>query len=75
VLTEQGVHIEPVFSIHHAATADRLQAGARHLGLSLGDRACLAVTQAKSDERYAVTADQAWLQLPDDLGITVLAIR
>jgi PIN domain nuclease of toxin-antitoxin system len=74
-LTEQGVHIEPVFSIHHAATAARLQAAARHLGLSLGDRACLAITQANSDERYALTADQAWAQLPGDLGITVVAIR
>jgi PIN domain nuclease of toxin-antitoxin system len=74
-LTEQGVRIETVFSTAHAAAAARLGVAARHLGLSFGDRACLAVTRAKPNERYARTADEAWAKLPEHLNIGVVTIR
>ena len=47
-----------------------LQPGTAHLGLSLGDRACLAL--AKDRNLTALTADRAWLQVP---GIQVESIR
>lgn len=43
----------------------------RHRGLSLGDRACLAL--AKSMNAVALTADKPWLDL--ELGIRVECIR
>ena len=43
----------------------RLQTKA--LGLSLGDRACLALAQAHGTT--AVTADQSWLKLPTQIPI------
>ena len=43
----------------------------KHLGLSLGDRACLAL--AMSRELTVLTADKVWQQL--DLGISIQLIR
>ena len=43
----------------------------RHRGLSLGDRACLAL--AKLRDAVAVTADQPWLEL--DIGVRIECIR
>jgi ribonuclease VapC len=43
----------------------------RHLGLSLGDRACLATAEATG--RVVLTADQAWARL--DEGIVIEIIR
>ena len=43
----------------------------RHLGLSLGDRACLAL--AKTLGGMAITADRPWQAL--DLGIAIECIR
>lgn len=48
-----------------------LRRATRAAGLSLGDRACLALAQ--SLDRPAITADRAWLKL--DLPIEVIAIR
>ena len=39
----------------------------RHLGLSLGDRACLAL--AKLRRATALTADRPWMQLDLDIGV------
>ena len=46
-------------------------APSRHLGLSLGDRACLAL--AFRDGKPAVTADRAWQQAK--LGVQIQLIR
>lgn len=54
-----------------ASMAAALRNGTRRLGLSLGDRACLAL--AKSREAIALTADQPWREL--DLGIRVECVR
>jgi PIN domain nuclease of toxin-antitoxin system len=43
----------------------------RSLGLSLADRACLALAQ--STGRGVVTADRAWAQL--DMGLSIFVIR
>jgi ribonuclease VapC len=45
----------------------------RTVGLSLGDRACLAL--ARSRKAVALTADRPWLQVADAVGVTVLCIR
>jgi ribonuclease VapC len=45
----------------------------RPLGLSLGDRICLAL--ARRTGLPAVTADRSWLDVAGTLGVTVEAIR
>lgn len=59
------------FDAPQAALAADLVPRTRHLGLSLGDRACLAL--ALSAGCPALTADAAWLDL--ELGIEVESIR
>jgi ribonuclease VapC len=56
------------------ALADRvgvLRAGTKHLGLSLGDRACLALAERQGAQ--AVTADRKWESL--ELNIEIKLIR
>lgn len=55
-----------------AEAAARLWPAGRVRGLSLGDRACLAVAQALPDA-VAVTADVAWADI--DAGVEVLVLR
>ena len=69
-MRESGVTIEP-FSEADAETTAHLWARTRHLGLSLADRACLALASRLGVP--AVTADRAWTTL--DLGIEVVCIR
>jgi PIN domain nuclease of toxin-antitoxin system len=54
-----------------AFRAGSLRARTRFLGLSLGDRACLAL--AEEEGLPAMTADRAWAKL--DLAVTVQVIR
>ena len=54
-----------------AVLAGNLRPLTRQLGLSLGDRACLATAQIKL--LTVLTADQAWAEL--DLGIPVELVR
>ena len=65
-----GIAIEP-FTAEDAERAADLWASTRSAGLSLGDRACLAL--ALRLDVMAVTADRAWLDL--DAGVDVTAIR
>jgi ribonuclease VapC len=59
-LTALGLDILPFTNRDAAATAD-LFMSTRSRGLSLGDRACLAL--ARSRDMTALTADRAWLEL------------
>ncbi|WP_246666004.1 type II toxin-antitoxin system VapC family toxin [Aquamicrobium sp. LC103] len=58
-------------SVHHAYGAAALQAVTRHKGLSLGDRACLAL--AIRENATVFTADRDWADL--DVGCTIELIR
>lgn len=66
-----GVHVL-AFTADDAVRAAQLWPTTRSVGLSLGDRACLAVAAGIPDG-VAVTADQAWSTL--DLRVPVQQIR
>ena len=59
------------FEESQAIAAGHLRVATRHLGLSLGDRACLAL--AIQEKATVLTADRAWSEL--DLGIEIKIIR
>ncbi len=59
------------FTGEHARIAGNLVAQTRALGLSLGDRACLALGLALQAHVY--TADKSWKKLK--LGVTIHVIR
>jgi ribonuclease VapC len=65
-----GVEIVAFTGVDAERAAD-LWSSTRSLGLSLGDRACLAL--ASRLERPALTADRSWLEL--DLGVEIRTIR
>ena len=54
-----------------ARQAGALRPATKRLGLSLGDRACLALAQRENVP--ALTADRTWAKL--DLGITIKVVR
>ncbi len=58
------------FGVEHACITGDLRNVTRSAGLSLGDRACLALAQQR--QLPAMTADTAWAQLP---GFNVIVIR
>ena len=59
------------FDSVHAMAAGKLRASTRSLGLSLGDRACLALAMACGVP--AVTTDRGWATL--DIGAEVMVAR
>jgi PIN domain nuclease of toxin-antitoxin system len=59
------------FTAEHAKTAGSLVAQTRPLGLSLGDRACLALALVLHAPVY--TADRAWKNLK--VGVRIHVIR
>jgi PIN domain nuclease of toxin-antitoxin system len=59
------------FGPDQAFLAGSLRALTRHLGLSLGDRACLALAMTLGD--IALTADRVWMEL--SLDVKVKCIR
>ena len=62
--------IEP-FTRSQARMAGLLHASTKHAGLSLGDRACLALTLELGAE--AITTDRAWAQI--DVGCPIRLVR
>lgn len=67
-----GFDIEIVeFDTHLALATGALRSSTRPAGLSLGDRACLALAQHLN--ATALTTDRPWTKL--DLGIAVECIR
>lgn len=69
-LAEAGVTLVP-FNEVDAETAAALWSTTRHLGLSLADRACLALAARLGVP--AVTADRAWADLA--IGVEILCVR
>lgn len=59
------------FDTDSAIRAGKLRKATRHRGLSLGDRACLAL--AITQDAVAVTTDKAWASL--DIGVKVQVVR
>ena len=68
--TETGIEIRP-FDAEDARLAGELVGLTRKAGLSLADRACLALAGRLGVP--AVTADRTWLPL--DIGVEVIRIR
>jgi len=76
-LTSRGllggaIVIEP-FTIADAIDVARLRPLTRSAGLSIGDRACLAL--ARRLGARAITADTAWIQADADIGVELTQIR
>ena len=69
---ETGIDIVP-FSQDQAVIAGQLAALTKKAGLSLGDRACLAL--AKSREAEVLTADHPWERIAGDVGLTIPMLR
>jgi ribonuclease VapC len=65
-----GVRVLP-FTADDARRAGLLWQATRAAGLSLGDRACLAVAAGVA-EGLAVTADQAWKSLNLDIPVRLI---
>ena len=59
------------FDEPQARAAARLRSVTRHIGMSLGDRACLALGDRLGCP--VVTADRVWASL--DVGIEIVVIR
>lgn len=69
-IAELNLHVVS-FDEMQAREAAGFRAATRKAGLSLGDRACLAL--AKKLECAAVTADRAWAAV--DINVEVIVIR
>lgn len=69
-LTLLGLNVEP-FDEEQAFRTGLFVAKTHSLGLSLGDRACLALASATG--ATAVTADRVWKDL--DLGVKIQLLR
>lgn len=67
-----GLRIE-AFTLADAECAAALWPRTRSAGLSLGDRACLALAQRSC--QVVMTTDRAWLSLATDLGLDVRCVR
>ena len=59
------------FDASQAMQTGKLRAATKRHGLSLGDRACLAL--AMSEGAVALTADRAWQQV--DVGVKIKLLR
>ena len=71
-LTLDGLHLQcDAFDEESAFSAADMRKATRGKGLSLGDRACLAL--AKRLALPALTADRSWAEL--DIGVDVRLIR
>lgn len=70
VLAELELELVPFDEIQARAAA-LLRSATKRLGLSLGDRACLALAIVL--KKPAVTADRAWSKL--DVGAEIVLIR
>jgi PIN domain nuclease of toxin-antitoxin system len=72
VIAELGYEVVAVLP-EDGVLAGELRPATRHLGLSLGDRLCLAV--ALRLQAPVLTADRPWLTLSAPLGMTIHCVR
>ena len=70
-LVFEGIEIVP-FDERLALLSGRYRSATRHLGLGLGDRACLAAAYVA--QQPALTADRLWKSLKIE-GVEVVCIR
>jgi PIN domain nuclease of toxin-antitoxin system len=71
-LRDMSLAVEP-FDEEAALLSGQLRVETRQAGLSLGDRACLAL--AKRHRLVALTTDRGWLKVADAIGVEVRCIR
>lgn len=71
-LQDLGIDIVP-FTGDQALVSGALRWLTREVGLSLGDRACLAL--AKERNLPVLTADRAWLKIAESALVQVVPIR
>lgn len=69
---ETGIEIAP-FDHDLAVSTGRLVAITRKIGLSLGDRACLALAKARG--ATVLTADRPWEKVAGDVGVSIALLR
>ena len=72
ILSDLGLEVR-AFDEAQALVAGTLREGTRSLGLSLGDRACLALGMAEGVP--IVTTDRAWAAVPVDTAGGVVVVR
>jgi len=72
MLAELGYVVVPV-AAEDGTAAGRLRSLTRNLGLSLGDRLCLAAAHRLGCP--VLTADRPWLELAGTLELDILCIR
>lgn len=66
------VDVSP-FGLESARECARVRSIVRPAGLSLGDRACLAL--ARSRNLPVITADRAWLHHAEAMGVEIRSVR
>lgn len=71
-LLHGAIDIEP-FTADDAIEVARLRPPTRGAGLSIADRACLAL--ARRLDAHALTADRAWSEVATDVGVGLTQIR
>jgi ribonuclease VapC len=70
----QEMEVQPIdFDQEQAQLAATLRVSTREQGLSLGDRACLALT--KLMQGTAVTTDHAWQEVKAAVDVPIIQIR
>lgn len=69
---DTGIEIAP-FDHSQAVIAGRLATATRRVGLSLGDRSCLALAKLRGAK--VLTADRPWEQVAEATGLTITLLR
>jgi ribonuclease VapC len=72
--TLKELNVQPIdFDLEQATLCASLRLSTKHVGLSLGDRACLILAQLVKGT--AVTGDSAWSDVAEAVNVKVLMIR
>ncbi len=69
---DTGIEVVP-FTHDQAVLTGRFAAVTRKAGLSLGDRACLALAAGRGADVF--TADRPWAGVADELGLSITLLR